>query len=145
MMINSPFFIRRGALAAGALLGFMAITASSAPQIAVSIEIGCLTLTGCAGNWSKQATGARSQGCPAFCYRITVTNSGSDIITNVAVLDTKLDLTGCAFTTTLAPNTASRCIVPSVTRCESTTNSVMVSGQSALSGERVTALDSAAV
>ena len=60
------------------------------------MEIACSTVTGCASNWSKEIIGVKinADQCPAFCYRISVTNSGTVELQNVRVFDSLLgDLT----------------------------------------------------
>jgi len=78
----------------------------------------------------KSAAGVRgATACPAFCYRVTVTNDGPVTLTNVTVIDPALNLSGCGFPTTFLPGQAASCIV-TVARCEDTNNTVTVTGQS---------------
>jgi len=86
----------------------------------------------------KTATGVRVDpsnvaNCPAFCYRITVTNSGNVALSNVTVIDDSipnpdLDLSACGFPTTLPVGGSASCIVQSVSHCSNTVNIVTATG-----------------
>src|SRR5436190_2975408 len=88
--------LRGSTLALSAWLACVSLQAQSAPDISVAMDVACFTLAGCETNWSKQAAGLTfttqigNEQCPAFCYRITVTNSGSAVLRNVTVNDTVL-------------------------------------------------------
>jgi hypothetical protein len=62
--------------------------------------------------------------CPAFCYRITVTNTGCVPLNNVSVTDDHLSLTGCGFPSSLPVGGSASCIVSDVGHCSNTTNTV---------------------
>src|SRR5262249_27903376 len=86
-----------------------------APAIKVYKQVVCYTPTGCELfdnnlNNQKTAFGVRvdPNNCPAFCYRIIVTNTGTITLTNVTVVDDSnpnpdLNLVPCGFPTILAP------------------------------------------
>ncbi|HWD19292.1 MAG TPA: SdrD B-like domain-containing protein, partial [Verrucomicrobiae bacterium] len=88
------------------------------PSVAVTKVVACLEANGDCGNFSHQAAGYTASSCgtgpalPAFCYDITVTNTGSIPLTNLTVVDNLLqphDLTPFFFpspTTVLAPGEA---------------------------------------
>jgi len=101
---------------------------------------------GCEANWAKTATGVRridQSVCPSFCYRISVTNCGTAILSNVTVLDNKVSLVDQSIPTTLAVGEGFSLIVSNVTWCKTTTNSVTATAQSTASGESTSATDSA--
>ena len=81
--------------------------------------------------------------CPSFSYRITVSNC-SDVVTltNITVVDNKLDLSGYTFPN-LAPHESMTWIISPITHCETITNVVTATGQSIENGETATASDSA--
>src|SRR5262249_29458758 len=93
-----------------------------APSIKVYKQVVCFTPTGCEAfdnnlNNQKSAFGVRvdPNNCPAFCYRITVTNVGNVTLTNVVVVDDSnpnpdLNLVPCGFPSTLAPGASASCI-----------------------------------
>src|SRR5438034_753554 len=85
--------------------------------------------------------------CPAFCYRITVRNSGPDVpLVNVTVSDPDLNLSGCSFATSLAPGETTSCVVPNVERCASVVNTVTAKGASSFEPtQTATATDTATV
>ncbi len=127
------------------------------PNICVTKEITCFVGEptkgkgggsiggGCEDNYSDLATGVKTADellCPSFCYRITVTNCGLDTLTNVTVIDSKLDLSGI-FPTTLTPGQVVQVIVSAVRHCNNTTNTVTATGTSEVNGQTVSALDSA--
>jgi len=102
------------------------------PQICVTEEVVCEMPTGCLDNWSDVAVGAKlpdNSQCPYFCYRIRVTNCGTnEALTNVTVTDTNLNLANCNFPTTLAIGQTVECIIAGVMHCEPTTNHVTACG-----------------
>ena len=82
----------------------------------------------------KTATGVSAgSDCPAFCYRITVTNSGSVTLSNLVIFDSNssdgkvLNLSGCGFPTTLAVGASASCTV-TTNHCVNSTNVVTASG-----------------
>ncbi len=80
----------------------------------------------------KTALGVRTDNplnCPAFCYRITVTNAGNVPLTSLAISDSSvpgpnLNLSGCPFPTTLPVGGWTNCIIPAFTRCSNDVNVV---------------------
>jgi len=111
-----------------------------APAIKVYKQVVCYTPTGCETfdnnlNNQKSAFGVRvdPNNCPAFCYRIVVTNTGNIVLTNVIVVDDSnpnpdLNLVPCAFPTTLAVGASASCIVTNITHCSNTVNIVTATG-----------------
>jgi len=89
-------------------------------------------------NSQKSATGVKNADnsqCPAFCYRITVSNmspAGIEIrnlvVTDDSVPDPNLNLAGCNFGT-LAPGASASCVVPAVTHCQDTRDVVTAMGE----------------
>jgi hypothetical protein len=88
-------------------------------------------------NTQKSATGlklADNSQCPAFCYRITVTNNSEAgiEIRNLQVSDPDLVLSGCNLPATLAapglPGSSASCVVSAVTHCQDTRNVVTATG-----------------
>src|SRR5262249_28803444 len=88
-------------------------------------------------NSQKSATGVRTDNplnCPAFCYRIIVTNAGCVPLTGLTVTDQSspgpnLDLSGCGFPTTLAVGASFACTNRDVTRCSNDVNVVTATAQ----------------
>jgi hypothetical protein len=89
-------------------------------------------------NTQKTATGVRidpanDANCPAFCYRITVTNQGNVTLSNLVVFDANssdgkvLNLSGCGFPSFLAPGGSASCIV-TTNHCVNSTNIVTATG-----------------
>jgi uncharacterized repeat protein (TIGR01451 family) len=113
------------------------------PAIKVYKQVVCYAAGGCASfdnNLSNQktATGVRidpqnDADCPAFCYRITVTNSGNVTLTSVTVTDANdsdgkvLNLSGCGFPTTLPVGGSASCVV-TTNHCVNAINVVTASG-----------------
>jgi len=116
------------------------------PCIDVVKEIAGMLPAGCGDNWGKTCTGARdTEGnlCPAFCYRITISNCTASVtLTNVSVIDNRLNLAGL-FPSVLAPGQTATVIVSAITHCNNTTNVVTATGQSAETGQTVSDSDSA--
>src|SRR4029453_11516253 len=84
-------------------------------------------------NTQKSATGIRldppnAANCPAFCYRITVTNAGNVPLTltvsDNSTPDPDLNLSNCGFPATLAVGASAQCVIPPVTHCENRLNLV---------------------
>jgi hypothetical protein len=124
------------------------VACAGQPRICVTKEVVCELPAGCATNWSKLATGAKTAGdsqCPSFCYRIRVTNCGDEELRNVTVVDNRLSLSGCTFPTTLAAGQSSECLVSGVIHCNNVTNTVTATGVGAFSGISTNATDTAAV
>src|SRR5262249_34373130 len=100
----------------------------------------------------KTATGVRIDNplnCPAFCYRIIVTNSGNVRLTSLVVSDDSvpnpdLDLSGCGFPTTLLVGESASCVIQGVTHCDNTVNVVTARGVSD-SGQTVSSQDTNSV
>jgi len=114
-----------------------------APQIKVYKQVVCYAQSGCVAfspnlDSQKIATAVRlnppnDANCPAFCYRITVTNSGNVILSNLVVFDANssdgkvLNLSGCGFPATLPPGGSASCIV-TTNHCVNAVNIVTASG-----------------
>jgi uncharacterized repeat protein (TIGR01451 family) len=116
------------------------------PRICVTKEIVCSLPGGCDTDWRKTAIGARNADrtlCPSFCYRITVTNCGDVTLTNVTLTDQKLGLVSYPLATEILPGAVTSIIFSNVTQCTTTTNVVTATGQSAITGASVSAMDSA--
>jgi hypothetical protein len=84
---------------------------------------------------------ANDANCPAFCYRIIVTNQGNVTLSNLVVFDSNssdgkvLNLSGCGFPSFLAPGASASCIV-TTNHCVNSTNIVTATavGQTSPSG-----------
>jgi hypothetical protein len=95
--------------------------------------VACYTPQGC-GTFGESATGASSPSqCPAFCYTIVITNTGSLMLTNVVVSDSKLDLSGCGFPDTLAVGASASCNV-TTGLCVDTHNTASVNANADVDG-----------
>ena len=94
--------------------------------------------------FSKSSSGGKPLDdslCPSFSYRFTVSNcSDSVTLTNVTLVDNKLDLSGYVFPN-LAPLQSFTFDVGPVAHCSTETNVVTATGQSLDSGELATASD----
>jgi hypothetical protein len=123
------------------------VACAGQPRICVTKEVVCELPSGCASNWSKLATGAKTADnsqCPSFCYRIRVSNCGDEDLRNVTVVDNRLNVSGCNFPTTLAVGQTVQCIIPAVIHCNNVTNTVTATGIGAFSGIQTNATDTAA-
>jgi hypothetical protein len=124
------------------------VACTGQPRICVTKEVVCELPNGCANNWSKLATGAKTADnsqCPSFCYRIRVTNCGNEELRNVTVVDNRLNVSSCNFPTTLAIGQTVECILAGVVHCNGVTNTVTATGVGAFSGIQTNATDTAAV
>src|SRR5262249_3863513 len=109
------------------------------PAIKVYKQVVCYTSTGCDAfspvlTDQKSATGIkinpdREPDCPAFCYSVVVSNIGNVTLNNLTVGDVNLNdthnlnLSSCAFPTSLAPGTGFRCVTAVTTNhCAINTN-----------------------
>jgi hypothetical protein len=116
------------------------------PHITVLKEVACATANGCtdAGPYAKSATGVKGTTCPAFCYRITVTNpalnpdgsANAVPLENITLSDPSLNLTACNAAlagVTLQPGQSTTpCIAGPVEHCEASfVNTVTARGVSA--------------
>jgi len=115
------------------------------PHITVLKEVACATANGCtdAGPYAKSATGVKGATCPAFCYRITVTNpalnpdgsANAVPLENITLSDPSLNLTACNAAlagVTLQPGqSATPCITGPVEHCTDFVNTVTARGVSA--------------
>jgi hypothetical protein len=101
------------------------------PDIEVTKEVAC-DLGATCGTFSNEATGVRNSACPAFCYRITVTNAGSVVVTSLTVNDTLLGNISAQFASALplVPGESVTVVIPGVTLCEDTHNVVTATGTS---------------
>jgi len=131
------------------------------PQIAVLKEVACATANGCSdASFSKSATGVKGATCPAFCYRITVSNPGAPNtvpLANITVSDTDLtaaQLADCntALAVYTAQNplppgqSATACVVGPVEHCDDVHNTVTATGASSFdTTQTITATDTADV
>jgi len=123
-------------------------------------EVACATPNGCAdaAGYAKSATGVKGATCPAFCYRITVTNPATNPdgtpnttpLTNITLSDPSLNLTACNAAlvgVTLQPGqSAAPCITGPVEHCSDFVNTVTARGASSFdTSQTVTATDTATV
>jgi len=129
------------------------------PHIQVLKEVACATSAGCpATGYAKTATGVRDGSCPAFCYRITVTNPATNPdgspnavpLVNITLSDPSLNLTACNAAlagVTLQPGQSTTpCIAGPVEHCADFVNTVTARAASAFSSsDTVTATDTATV
>src|SRR5262249_41429174 len=141
---------------------------SCPPLIRVEKLVTCATANGCsdATGYSHSASGVRGSSgtcngkdCPAFCYKITVTNPATNPdgspntvpLTNISLTDDSgLNLTACNAAlqgVTLQPGQSSTpCIVGPVEHCADVTDTVTARGASAFdTSQTVTAQDTASV
>jgi len=99
-------------------------------------------------NSQKTATGVKvDANCPAFCYRITVTNTSNVLLSNLTVVDDSvpdpdLNLGGCGFPTTLAPGASATCVVSNVTHCSNTVNVITATASGPTTGGGTTQVSS---
>jgi hypothetical protein len=92
----------------------------------------------------KSATGvAGANGDACFCYQITITNCGSQMLTNVVVMDNKLTLMVGSFPTSLDIGGVASAVVQACWPVGSVTNVVTVSGNGNLTGQSVSSTNSA--
>jgi hypothetical protein len=104
-----------------------------APNIEVTKEVACFLPGDTCGTYAKVATGVRDGECPAFCYRITVTNAGNVVVTSLTVTDTLLGNISAQFASAL-PLVIGESVtveIKGVTLCQDTRNTVTANGQSA--------------
>jgi hypothetical protein len=113
------------------------------PVIAVLKEVACVQPGGTcpAGGYAKTATGVRDGTCPAFCYRITVSNPGDVPLVNITLSDPSLDLTACNAAlagVTLQPGQSTTpCITGPVEHCADYVNTVIASGASSINASDI--------
>ena len=108
------------------------------PRIVVFKQVVCEGAGGCdtfgpnPATDNKSATGAKGANCPAFCYKITVRNTGDVDLNSVTLSDDHLSLASCSFPTTLAVGQEATCTLSAVQICTlgNTVNTVTASGQS---------------
>jgi hypothetical protein len=128
------------------------------PLIDVLKEVACVLPGGACGTYGKTATGVKDGACPAFCYRITVTNpalrpdgtANTVPLVNITLTDPSLDLTACNAAlagVTLQPGQSTTpCVVSPVEHCTDHVNTVTARGASANNtSETVTDTDTATV
>jgi hypothetical protein len=102
-----------------------------APDIEVTKEVACYLPGDTCGTYGKVATGVRDSDCPAFCYRITVTNAGNVVVTSLTVMDTLLgNISGLFGPLPLAPGDSRTAIIKPVELCQNTHNVVTATGTS---------------
>jgi uncharacterized membrane protein len=103
------------------------------PAIKVYKQVVCAVPGGCDAfspdlTTQKSALGMRvGTDCPAFCYRITVTNTGNVVLTNVTVIDNVLGPITCV-SGILPIGAWTNCVIANVTHCDNTTNIVTATG-----------------
>jgi hypothetical protein len=143
------------AFGTGAICGTLVVNTASdtcqqpcqPPDICITKGVACDLGAEC-GTFSENATGYKNPDTaqyPAFCYKITVTNCGSVDLKNVTVTDSKLNLSGCSFPSSLAIGQTVQCVIPNVTQSLSVVNTATATGQSTFSSETVSAHDTATV
>ena len=128
--------------------GFCA-PAATQPCVKIFTSIACALPGNTAGSWGATASGTRGDTlCPAFWYRIVVTNCGTVALTNLTVTDDKQN----NFTTQFFPTPATvlapgRSVTNHVkmTWCADTTVTVSVSGRAAMAGAIVVGANDSAV
>jgi len=103
------------------------------PDIEVIKEVACVLPGDNCGTFGKIATGVRDSACPAFCYRITVTNAGRVPIVTLTVTDPALgtNISALFGPLPLAPGDTRTAIIKPITHCVGITNTVRVVGRSA--------------
>jgi hypothetical protein len=121
------------------------------PRLDVTKEVACLIAPNLCGPYGKSATGFKvvsstTTNLPAFCYSITVSNSGTISLTNVTLIDDKFgDLTAdflpCV-ADVFAPGET--CTFTFTTELEfDQINTVNATGRSVVNGQPASAQDSA--
>jgi len=102
------------------------------PEIDVLKEVACLLPGDACGPFSKVATGVKDSGCPAFCYRVTVSNVGTIPIVSLSVNDPELggDISSLFGPLPIAPGDSRTAIISPITHCEDTPNTVVAEGAS---------------
>jgi len=113
------------------------------PCISVTKQIACLQPTNMCGEFGSNATGYAGLGCggaggldaPGFCYQISLTNCGTMPLTNIIVNDSLMGPLTTNFVSNanqvLAPG-AGATIVVSMAVATNATNTVLVTGQAAI-------------
>jgi hypothetical protein len=143
MYDDSRFWAKRSAVSLFVAVAAICLAANlswaGTPNIKVYKQVVCWTniCEAFSTNLTSQKTalGARVDPaeCPAFCYRIIVTNISDVMLTNVSVTDDHLDLSACfpapfVLTPGGQPNSSATCIFSTVRHCDSTTNIVTAQG-----------------
>jgi hypothetical protein len=104
------------------------IATECAPKADIIKKVACFDVE--CGSFGDVAYGVKTATqCPVFCYQITITNTSSAVtLTNIVVADPDLDLSGCNFPTSLAPNTGFTCTISGVELCENLKNTATLTG-----------------
>jgi hypothetical protein len=121
------------------------VECSGPPVIEVLKEVACDLPGDACGTFSKVATGVKDSACPAFCYRVRITNTGPVPITSLTVTDPVLgsgNLGGFFGPLPIAPGDFRTHVFTGITHCEDTRNTVVVNGRSS-DGQTATDQDSA--
>jgi hypothetical protein len=122
------------------------VSCTSTPKVEIIKKVACFDAPDCQLPFGDVAYGVKTDTqCPAFCYQLTITNSGPVVVTDVVVTDPNLDLSGCTFPTSLAVGESATCIISAVERCVSLQNTATVTGQGGIPVQVVTDDDSADV
>lgn len=105
------------------------------PDVEVVKEVACSLGSGTCGAFGKLSTGVSAlPDCPAFCYRIAVSNATADVpITALAVSDSLLGNLSARFAgfLPLAPGAVAAIVVTNIEVCVDTRNTVTVEARSA--------------
>jgi hypothetical protein len=109
------------------------LTVLAPPDIEVLKEVACVLPGDTCGPFAKVATGVRDTACPAFCYRIRVSNVGTVAITSLTVTDPVLggDLSSLFGPLPIAPGDSRTAIIKPIVHCVDTPDTVRAEGRSA--------------
>jgi hypothetical protein len=102
------------------------------PDIEVLKEVACYLPGDNCGTFGKVATGVRDSDCPAFCYRVTVSNVGPIPIATLTVNDPVLggDISALFGPLPIAPGDSRTAIIKPITHCQDTPDTVVATGGS---------------
>ncbi len=103
------------------------------PEIEVLKEVACYLPGDNCGTFAKVATGVKDSDCPAFCYRIRVSNVGVVPVATLTVNDPVLggNISGLFGPLPIAPGDSRTAIIKPITHCQDTPDTVTATGSSA--------------
>jgi hypothetical protein len=103
------------------------------PDIEVYKEVACLLPGDTCGPFGKSATGVRDGACPAFCYRVSITNVGPVPIVTLTVTDPVLggNISSLFGPLPIAPGDVRTAVIKPIVHCVDTPDTVRAEGRSA--------------